>query len=136
MENEKVLEDMERKEESNESKRIRIWKIGKRIKKGLDMMGKEKVNKGGKIVERWKSKLLVGKNESERIKKVIERKKSGEGREDKEKEEIRKKREIEIWRRRKEIRKELKIGGKRILWRSIKRFGVRKIGMEVGSEKE
>lgn len=136
MENEKVLEDMERKEESNESKRIRIWKIGKRIKKGLDMMGKEKVNKGGEIVERWKSKLLVGKNESERIKKVIERKKSGEGREDKEKEEIRKKREIEIWRRRKEIRKELKIGGKRILWRSIKRFGVRKIGMEVGSEKE
>lgn len=136
MENEKVLEDMERKEESNESKRIRIWKIGKRIKKGLDMMGKEKVNMGGKIVERWKSKLLVGKNESERIKKVIERKKSGEGREDKEKEEIRKKREIEIWRRRKEIRKELKIGGKRILWRSIKRFGVRKIGMEVGSEKE
>lgn len=79
------------------------------------MMGKEKVNKGGEIVERWKSKLLVGKNESERIKKVIERKKSGEGREDKEKEEIRKKREIEIWRRRKEIRKELKIGGKRIL---------------------
>lgn len=100
------------------------------------MMGNETVNMGGNLVARWPRQLFVGQNDRARLQHVIARNQRGDGRADPAQDAIRTKREIAIWRSSKALRTAFKLGGQRLLCSRLHSFGVRPLGLDVGSETE